>query len=270
MTSGHPYLRRRVRPVQAPAPTATTSLPAPAPTPAPQAARNGGGAGLDLSFGRSPTVPTVPTAPSSAGVVPSVQRTPPSAAPTVAPRTGPSERVARRLAARAGRVVPFPAPDPRDVRVLEAETPVVRIDRRRSAVGTLTISGCTSAVWETVDRLVGASTADGVQAGRQVMTTGNRPLVGFEDGQALVALRHVRQLRRALFTARGPERLVVALHDGTTVAVDPGSADTMSILALSVIDGELELRVEPFPRASHDGEVFAAFGFTLSAPSTGA
>lgn len=276
MTSGHPYLRRRVRPVRASAPTATAATPARPPTPPtvtpPVRADGGGVGGLSLSFGGQAAGPShTAAAPSSPRTIPpATTRAAPPAASTSATKPGRSERVARRLAARAARVVPFPAPDPRDVRVLDAETPVVRIDRRRSAVGTLAISGCTSAVWETVDRLVGASTADGVHVGRQVMTTGNRPLVGFEDGQALVALRHVRQLRRALFTARGPERLVVALHDGTTVAVDPGSADTMSILALSVIDGELELRVEPFPRASHDGEVFAAFGFTLSAPSTGA
>lgn len=184
--------------------------------------------------------------------------------------TGPSPRVAARLTARERRVRPFAAPDPRDVRVLDADSPVVRVDRRRSAVGTLVVSGCTSTVWESVDRVVGAATVDGGSAGRAVQTSGNRPLVGFEDGRALVALRHVRSLRRALFIGRGADRLTVALHDGTTFAVDPGTSDTMTILALSVVDGEVELRAEPFPRAPHDGEVFAAFGFTLSAPSIGA
>lgn len=146
---------------------------------------------------------------------------------------------------------------------------MVRIDRRRSAVGALRVTGSTSAAWESVDHVVGAATADGATAGRSATTLGNRPLVGYDGADVLVALRHVRQLRRALVMGRGSDRLVVALHDGTTLAVDPGDADTTTILALSVIDGELELRAEPFPRATHDGDVFAAFGFILSAPTVG-
>ncbi|WP_146234061.1 hypothetical protein [Curtobacterium sp. MCPF17_046] len=180
-----------------------------------------------------------------------------------------SDRVARRLAERASRIRPFPAPDPRDVRILGPDEPVARIDRRRSAVGALRITGSTSVAWESVDRVVGATTVDGATAGRAVQTSGNRPLVGYDGRDVLVSLRHVRDLRRALVMCRGQERLVVALHDGTTLAVDPGDADTTVILALSVIDGELELRAEPFPRASHDGDVFAAFGFVLSAPTVG-
>ncbi|ROP66705.1 hypothetical protein EDF19_2041 [Curtobacterium sp. PhB115] len=136
-------------------------------------------------------------------------------------------------------------------------------------MGALTVTGCTSVAWESVDFTVGATTAERAQAGRTVTTAGNRPLVGFDEGVALVSLRHVRQLRRALFMARGPERLVVALHDGTTFAVAEGDPDTMTVLAVSVIDGELELRAEPFPRSTHDGDVFAAFGFVLSAPTPG-
>ncbi len=260
MTSAHPYLRRRVPPV--PRDTAGTQRAAATP---PIAGPTDGGApprgtGLTLSGPTARTTPSVPRTPS----VPSPGSTP---TPT---STGPSARVAARLAARARRVRPFPAVDPRDVQVLDAGTPVVRVDRRRSAVGSLVVAGCTSTVWEGTDHDVGAATVDGATAGRAVQTPGNRPLVGFDDGVALVALRHVRSLRRALFIARGAERMTVALHDGTTLAVDPGTGDTTTILALSVVDGELELRAEPFPRAPHDGEVFAAFGFTLSAPSIGA
>jgi hypothetical protein len=215
--------------------------------------------------------------PSSGSGSGSGQTTPASRPGTVAPMhaasgstpSAPTDRVARRLAARAVRIRPFPAPDPHDVRVLGPDHPVVRIDRRRSAVGALRVTGATSTAWETTDWTVGAETVDRAEAGRSFHTSGNRPLVGFDDGAVLVALRHVRQLRRALVMGRGTDRLVVALHDGTTLAVDPGDADTMTVLALSVVDGELELRAEPFPRSSHDGEVFAAFGFVLSAPTGG-
>ncbi|PZF14625.1 hypothetical protein DEJ25_02885, partial [Curtobacterium sp. MCPF17_011] len=218
---------------------------------------------LSLSSGRQPAPSAVRTPDQRSSTAPSASAAEPGATP---PR---SDRVARRLRERASRIRPFPAPDPRDVRVLGPEDLVVRIDRRRSAVGALRITGSTSAAWESVDHVVGAATADGATAGRAVTTRGNRPLVGYDGSDVLVALRHVRELRRALVMGRGSDRLVVALHDGTTLAVDPGDADTTTILALSVIDGELELRAEPFPRATHDGDVFAAFGFVLSAPTVG-
>lgn len=152
--------------------------------------------------------------------------------------------------------------------MLGEETPVVRADRRRSAVGALRVSGATSTVWESTDGVVGGMAATGDRVGRAVSTPGNRPLVGFDDGDVLVALRHVRSLRRALVMGRGDAQLVVSLHDGTTLAVEAGDADTTTILAITVVDGELELRAEPFPRATHDGDVFRAFGFVLSAPAT--
>lgn len=260
MTSGHPYLRRRRRPVAEAAPAGTTTAPGGSATPSHTST---------VLLPRTPAAPAARaagTAPRPAG--PSIHVGTAAPAGSAAP-AGPSERVLRRRAELARRVRPFPAPHPRAVRLLGPDDPVVRIDRRRSAVGALTVTGCTSAAWETVDWTVGATTAAGAEAGRRVVTAGNRPLVGFEDGTALVSLRHVRQLRRALFMARGTERLVVSLHDGTTVGVAEGTPDTMTVLALSVVDGELELRAEPFARATHDGDVFAAFGFVLSTPVPG-
>jgi hypothetical protein len=274
MTTGHPFLRRRVRATpparEARPPAATTGTAdaprVPASSPRVPASSGGGltlspGGGLDLSSGRQ----SGPTAPAARSTARAASPGGAAAGPT-APR---SDRVARRLAERASRIRPFPAPDPSAVRVLGPDDPVVRIDRRRSAVGALRVTGATSAAWESVDHVVGAATADGASAGRSVPTRGNRPLVGYDGDDVLIALRHVRELRRALVMGRGSERLVVALHDGTTLAVDPGTPDTTTILALSVIDGELELRAEPFPRATHDGDVFAAFGFVLSAPTVG-
>lgn len=290
MTARHPYLRRRTRPAQDrpssagagavaddPRPSTNTN-----PSPGTGTGTSAGtgaaapvarGAGLSLGFDRPSAAP--PTAPAAVPTAtPSASRTvhaPDDAtrAPdrTAAPQATVSERVLERRRARASRVRPFPAPDPADVRMLGPDTPVVRVDRRRSAVGALRVSGATSVAWETVDGIVGATTSDGRAAGRDVQTPGNRPLVGFHDGDVVVALRHVRSLRRALVMARGDDRAVVSLHDGTVLAVDAGDPETMTITALSVLDGELELRAEPFPRASHDGDVFAAFGFVLSAPN---
>jgi hypothetical protein len=281
MTTGHPFLRRRVRPTPpgqearpTPASSGTTassgvpvSRPSASGAPAPTAPVGSGG-GLSLSFGRQPAPSTDRTPAPRTSAVPTTGAARVPAPGATAPTQPRPDRIARRLAERASRIRPFPAPDPRDVRVLGPEDPVVRIDRRRSAVGALRVTGSTSAAWESVDHVVGATTADGATAGRSVTTRGNRPLVGYEGPDVLVALRHVRTLRRALVMGRGSDRLVVGLHDGTTLAVDAG-VDTITILALSVIDGELELRAEPFPRATHDGDVFAAFGFVLSAPTVG-
>lgn len=194
-------------------------------------------------------------------------RASPTAAPTVAAAPTPTSMRAPRV--RPHSLQPFAAPDPRDVRVLGPDEPVVRVDRRRSAVGVLTVTNATSAAWESTDWVVGACTAQGQQAGRVADTSGNRPLVGYHDGHVLVALRHVRQLRRALFVPRDPAPVVVALQDGTALTLDAGDSETMHLLAVTVVDGMLELRAEPFPRASHDGDVLAAFGFTLSPPTIG-
>ncbi|WIB35028.1 hypothetical protein [Curtobacterium sp. MCJR17_043] len=69
--------------------------------------------------------------------------------------------------------------------------------------GALRITGSTSVAWESVDRVVGATTVDGATAGRAVQTSGNRPLVGYDGRDVLVSLRHVRDLRRALVMCRG-------------------------------------------------------------------
>ncbi|WP_144758362.1 hypothetical protein [Curtobacterium sp. 9128] len=270
MTSAHPYLRRRRRPAAVPAAAQDVAPPAPviAPSAAPDRPRAGGSLTLSAPTASRPAA----AAGRASGATPTAQ--PVAGGASNATRTGhtaggpgPSERVAERLRRRAARPTPFPAPRPQDVRVLGTEDPVVRLDRRQSAVGVLRVSGATSVVWESEDHVVGAETVEGARAGRDVPTSGNRPLVGFHDGDVLVSLRHVRELRRALVMARGDDRPVVTLQDGTTIAIEAGSADVIPVLALSVIDGALELRAEPFPRASHDGDVFAAFGFVLSAPT---
>lgn len=133
----------------------------------------------------------------------------------------------------------------------------------------MTVTNATSAAWESTDWIVGAATADGQQAGRVADTSGNRPLVGYHDGHVLVALRHVRQLRRALFMPREPAPVVVTLQDGTALTLDAGDPETMHLLAVTVVDGMLEFRAEPFRRTSHDGDVLAAFDFTLSPPTIG-
>jgi hypothetical protein len=221
------YLRRRVKPapvVDTPAPTSV--VPEPSVTRAPSA-------GLSLS--PSPTA----SAPAA--------RAQPATAPALSPDT-----------------LPFPAPTIAEVSQLGETEPVLRLNARQSAVGSLIVSGADVAVWEDESGVTGSATAAGDTAGTPVRTRGNRPLVGFDDADAIVSLRHVRRLRRALIIARGPQPLGVQLFTGATVTIAPADDDRMFILCLSRIGNLLELRAEPVENGASDAAILSQFGFTLT------
>ena len=142
--------------------------------------------------------------------------------------------------------------------------PVLRLNARESAVGSLIVSGVDVAVWEDSDRVTGSATAAGDTAGTPVVTRGNRPLVGFDESDAIVSLRHVRRLRRALFIARGPHTLGVQIFDGSTVTVARGDASRTFVLSLLTVNNLIELRAEPVDRAASNETILAQFGFTLT------
>ena len=270
------YLRRRVKPVAAeetpavqPASAATPEprqtepprpassglslspstppAPAPARTPAPSA-------GLSLSPSTPPHTPASTPSATPAPVSTGLSLGPSSpAAPAVPPRTS----------APAGSL-PFPAPGIDEVRELGDDDPVLRLNARESAIGSLIVTGAASAVWEDVELVTGAGTPDGSTTGSPVTTDGNRPLVGFDDSDALVSLRHVRLLRRALFVSRGPEPLGVQIFDGSTVTVSPGDEKRMFVLSLLRIGGVIELRAEPVDRSASDETILKQFSFVLT------
>ena len=160
--------------------------------------------------------------------------------------------------------LPFPAPTIDDVRELGGTEPVLRLNARESAVGSLIVSGADVAVWEDADRVTGLAHASGDTAGTPVTTSGNRPLVGFDEDDALVSLRHVQELRRALFVARGPHTLGVQVFDGATVTTARGDESRMFVLYLLRIGNLLELRAEPVDRTASDDTILKQFGFTLT------
>ena len=160
--------------------------------------------------------------------------------------------------------LPFPAPTIDDVRELGGSEPVLRLNARESAVGSLIVSGADVAVWEDADRVTGLARASGDTAGTPVTTSGNRPLVGFDEDDALVSLRHVQELRRALFVARGPHTLGVQIFDGATVTTARGDDSRMFVLHLLRIGNLLELRAEPVDRTASDDTILKQFGFTLT------
>ena len=229
------YLRRRVKPapvVDTPAQTSVVPLNATAQPSAPRAPS----AGLSLA-------PATTT-----NSVPATRAQPATAtAPALSPDT-----------------LPFPAPTIADVSQLGATEPVLRLNARQSAVGSLIVSGADVAVWEDESGVTGSATAAGDTAGTPVRTPGNRPLVGYDDADAIVSLRHVRRLRRALFIARGPQPLGVQVFTGSTVTVAPGDDDRMFILCLSRIGNLLELRAEPVETGASDAAILSQFGFTLT------
>lgn len=154
---------------------------------------------------------------------------------------------------------PFPAPTAEEVRVLDDETPLVRLDPRQSAIGSLIVGGATAIVWETVELVTGVATADGID-GTPVTTPGNRPLLGFDGGDAILALRHVHLIRRALFVGTAGHPLTVQLFDGESFAAadDTGAPPVVSLLR---IGSRLELRLEPLPAEIPLQTLLQQFGF---------
>lgn len=158
----------------------------------------------------------------------------------------------------------FPAPGIGETRLLNAQTPMIRLDRRQSAIGSLLVTGATSAAWESSKHVTGAMSVDGTVSGTSVTCPGNRPLVGYVDGTAVVALRHVRELRRALFIGHPSAPLSVEIFDGGTVTLPAADGETGYILSLTAIDGVIELRAEPVPARAGAPLHWQEFGFSMT------
>jgi hypothetical protein len=160
----------------------------------------------------------------------------------------------------------FPAPAFGGVRQLGEANPLVRLNARQSAIGSLLVTGARSVAWEDRHLTTGAHHADGHLAGTPVSTPGNRPLVGIQDSSGVVSLRHVRLLRRALFIA-GEAPLTIGVFDGAAAAVAPRDEGGLrSVLYVSRFGAVLELRAESVPLDASDATVWAIFGFTMTIP----
>ncbi|MET4134767.1 hypothetical protein [Pseudarthrobacter sp. PvP090] len=231
------YLSRRIKPSA----RAETSAPAPVRATVPPSSPGAPAATPSLSLSRSP-------APASPGPATSAA-TPSAGALPVA-------------AARPTRL--FPAPGIGATGLLNAQTPMVRLDPRQSAIGSLLVTGATSAAWESSERVTGAMTVDGAVSGTSITCSGNRPLVGYEDGTAAVTLRHIRELRRALFIGQPSAPLTAEIFDGGTVTLPAAEGELRYILSLTAIDGVIELRAEPVPARAEAAELWQEFGFSMT------
>lgn len=122
--------------------------------------------------------------------------------------------------------------------VLVAGAPVVRLNARQSAIGSLSVSGATAFAWETASRATG--TESGAGAARMPVHA-NRPLVERVGADVIVGLRHVHKLRRLILSA-DTGRITATLPSGAQIIVD--SRDGQDVLHLSVIGSVIEARVE--------------------------
>ena len=259
------YLRRRIRPAQAPA-AATLARPAAQPGTQPGTQPAPG-----LVLGRS-TPPAAPhAAPPSAQPAPGLVLGGAVPAPPMGAR---AKKLAeqREKAKREDHEVDllFPAPGISDVFELNLTDRLLRLTPVQSAVGTLVVSGSTAVAWESVRRVTGGQTVDGHKAGTSVMTAGNRPLVGYHGRDALLTLRHVRQLRRAIFINRSSSAMGVRLISGQSVALPPAADGTQMVLLVHRIGNVLELRSEPVPHSWPDIQIWQEFDFSMthSAPAS--
>ncbi|MET3809892.1 hypothetical protein [Arthrobacter sp. UYEF3] len=243
------YLSRRRKPVRQPEPAAP--LPETAALTPDVGAVSPVSSGLTL--GPAPT-PAAGTAPAAAG--PAATRTP-ARTPASRPVPRPAPAVSERL---------FPAPDFGSLRELGEANPVVRLNPRQSAIGSLLVAGARSVAWEDQQLTTGAQHTDGLQAGSAVGTPGNRPLAGLQNGAGIVSLRHVRLLRRVLFVA-GETPLTIGVFDGAAAAVAArNDAGLRSVLYVVRVGAVLELRVEFVPADAPDPAIWARFGFTMTIP----
>ncbi len=250
------YLRRRIKPNQSAAPvappTATTATTAPSATPAapattPASARPGATQHGGLVLGRGAPA-------SSLG----------GRAKKLAEQRERSRREDHEVS------LLFPAPGIADVYELNLVERLLRLTPMQSAVGTLVVTGSTAVAWESVRRVCGGQTVDGHKAGTSVMTAGNRPLVGYHGKDALITLRHVRQLRRAIFINRSSSAMGVRLFSGRSVALPPAANGTQMVLLVHRVGNVLELRAEPVPHDWPDLQIWQEFDFSMthSAPAS--
>ena len=159
------------------------------------------------------------------------------------------------------RLYPAPAFGTRALSPLDA---VVRLNPRQSAIGSLFVTGARGTAWEDAAHVTGAQSVHRERIGTVVPTSGGRPLVGYLNRDVVVALRHVRQLRRVLFIA-GSGPLTVQTFDGAAVAVAGSLGEgRRTVLTLTRVGAVLELRAESVPDGWDDGQIWREFGFSMT------
>lgn len=159
-----------------------------------------------------------------------------------------------------------------DRTILTIESPMVRMSRLQSAIGSLAIdvrpAGTISCIWELTDATSGiVSEWSGIRASPEF---GRRPLIQLRKGQLLVGLRHISQLRRLLVVVSGPvpddapQSVVLSLHDGATIeSAHTGTTQAIVAVAGYQVGGELVIRREARSLSSIS-DAAEAYGFAAN------
>ncbi|TKV57814.1 hypothetical protein FDO65_16915 [Nakamurella flava] len=236
-----------------PAPSSSTSLdlgPTPTASPAPAARATGSGTSLDLGGGGSPSAPARPTGPA----------TPPSTSIWRPART-----------------------DNRIPTVLQPSAPEVVLDRRQSAIGTLTIDAVvgpgvgdlrlgaayqlTSGLASTVQHSTGRRFGPAHERQRPIVLASRGPAEQLE-----IDLRQVRDLERVVvyaFSGNGAPlqwggTLRITTFGGAKIEIpldQPPSAVVTVVAAIYQVDGELVVRAERDLAGRTVKEACRAYGF---------
>lgn len=151
--------------------------------------------------------------------------------------------------------------------VLDAKHPVMRLNRRQSAVGSLLIAHAAYAAWEFVDGTTGFLYADTASQQRaqvvnrstgqtkaplpEIATTTrkNRAVVEFHKEFLVVSLRALKLVKRIIIVPQLNQNLQVGTLGGSDVTL-PYSDD--AALYLSVVDSCVELRAEKYRGSIHE------------------
>lgn len=141
---------------------------------------------------------------------------------------------------------------------LSLDKPVVRLDFRQSAIGSMTIVGPQAFAWEMQNRLGGIQTFNGQgNSPIEPPSAGGRKIIEFHKGNVIVGLRHASKIRRVVFASQAAD-LRVKLHDGSEIFMP--SEQGKNVLLLSRIGHELEIRME----AIHSFDLLGTFSIKAS------
>lgn len=149
-----------------------------------------------------------------------------------APATGPQP-----VLPASNRIPPLPVVDGKVV--LTLNEPVVALDRKQSAIGSMVISGAEAFAWEANDGFGNLVLKEHDESTAPMF--GNRRLAEFHKGEVVVGLRHFRNLRRLIVGTR-MGLLKVKLYDGSEIVADGDNGN--NALLISRVNNHLEVRLE--------------------------
>ncbi len=134
-----------------------------------------------------------------------------------------------------------------------AENPVIRLNQRQSAIGSLEISNADSFAWDN-GILSGVETATEHSSVMPIFA--NRKLIEFYQNKIILGLRHFQAIKRVIISTNSGI-MEIKLYDGSSVIVD--SNNGANVIYISRIKNVLEIRVEKLI-----GSVMETFSVTKS------